>query len=106
MDEEKIKEIKLLIEWHISEDLKSQYATNLVVQHTDQEFIISFFEVKNPIVLGSPDEIKSTFEKIGSVRAECISQIIVTPKRMQEFIKIMQTNLDTFHSTVKAKEGD
>ena len=44
MDEKKTEETKLPIEWYIAEDLKSQYATNIVIQHTDQEFLISFFE--------------------------------------------------------------
>lgn len=104
MAEKKIEQIQIPIEWHIPEDLKSHYVTNLVVQHTDQEFIISFFEIEQPIVLGSPEEVKSKFKEIGKLRANCIARIIVTPKRMQDFINAMQTNFDRFPSTKKEKE--
>jgi hypothetical protein len=104
MEVKKKEDIKIPIEWHIPEDLKRQYATNMVVQHTDEEFIISFFEVKQPIILGLPDEIKSTLEKFDSIRAECFSQIIVTPNRMKVFINTMQKNLEKFLSKVEGKE--
>jgi len=106
MDTKEKESITLPIEWHIPEGLKSQFATNLVIQHTDQEFIISFFEIEKPVLLGSPDEVKSKLEVIGKMRANCVARIIVTPKRMEEFIKAMQTNLDKFHSRTEKKEED
>jgi len=46
----------LPIKWQIPEDLISRYATNLVVQHTEHEFTISFFEAEPPILLGTPED--------------------------------------------------
>ena len=88
MIDKKIEGKEFLIEWYVPENIKSHYATNMVVQYTGEEFVISFFEVKPPIILGSPDEIKSLREKIESVKAECLSRIIVSPKRMKTFIKV------------------
>jgi len=104
MADKAIEPIAIPIEWRVPEDLKTHYATNLVIQHTNQEFIISFFETKNPIILGTPDEVKSQYEKIKSVKADCVARIVVTPKRMEDFIKVIQTNLDKFHSLLKGKE--
>lgn len=96
MDGKKIGESKIPIEWYVPEGLMSQYATNMVIQHTDQEFMISFFEIKHPIILGPDEEVKNQYEKIGKVRAECITRIILTPDRLKDFIASMQTNYEKF----------
>ncbi|HDL86600.1 MAG TPA: DUF3467 domain-containing protein [Candidatus Acetothermia bacterium] len=95
MAEEKPK-VQVPIEWHISEDINSKYATNLVVQHSEHEFILDFFEMRRPLILGNPDQVREQWQKIESVRAECVAQIIVSPDRMQEFIDVMQAALDKY----------
>ncbi len=95
MTEEKPK-IQVPIEWHISENIDSKYATNLVIQHSEHEFIIDFFEMRRPLILGNPDQVREQWQKIESVRAECVAQIIVSPDRMQEFIDVMQTDLNKY----------
>lgn len=95
MVEEKPK-VHVPIEWHISENIDSKYATNLVIQHSEHEFIINFFEMRRPLILGNPDQIREQWQKIESVRAECVAQIIVSPDRMQEFIDVMQAGLNKY----------
>ena len=95
MPQEKPK-IQVPIEWHISESIDSKYATNLVIQHSEHEFIIDFFEMRRPLILGNPDQVREQWQKIESVRAECVAQIIVSPDRMQEFIDVMQTDLNKY----------
>lgn len=36
-------EIELPIDWHIPDNMVSRYATNMVIQHTEHEFVVSFF---------------------------------------------------------------
>ena len=88
--------VQVPIEWHISEDLDSKYATNLVIQHSEHEFIIDFFETRHPLILGDPDQVREQWEKLESVRAECVARIIVSPNRMQEFINVMQADLNKY----------
>ena len=88
--------VQVPIEWHISEDLDSKYATNLVIQHSEHEFIIDFFEMRHPLILGNPQQVREQREKLESVRAECVARIIVSPDRMQEFIDAIQANLDKY----------
>jgi hypothetical protein len=97
--EQEEKEILFIpIEWHFPEHIASRYATNLVVQSSQHEFIISFFEVRQPIVLGSPEERKAQLEQIKSVRAECVARIIVAAERMPEFIQALQVRVDAFRA--------
>jgi len=95
MTEERPK-VQVPIEWHISEDIDSKYATNLVIQHSEHEFIIDFFEMRHPLILGDPDQVREEWEKLESVRAECVARIIVSPDRMQEFINLIQAELNKY----------
>jgi len=95
MTEERPK-VQVPIEWHISEDIDSKYATNLVIQHSEHEFIIDFFEMRHPLILGDPDQVREEWEKLESVRAECVARIIVSPDRMQGFINLIQAELNKY----------
>ena len=84
------------IEWYFPEDITSRYATNLVVQHSEHEFIISFFEVERPVVVGPPEYVEARLKEITSVRANCIARIIVAAERMPEFVRVLQLNLEKY----------
>lgn len=88
--------VLLPIEWHISEEVTTKYATNLVIQHTEHEFIISFFEIYPPVLLGPPEGQKLQAEMIDTVRAECVARIVVASDRMPEFVRVLQDNLGTY----------
>ena len=93
------EEFEVPINWSYPEDLKTNFVTNLVVQHTDQEFILSFFETLPPLLLG---EVKK--EDLKSVNAKCVARVVVTPKRMEEFINVMQSNLNIFKQKLNQKD--
>ena len=92
-EQERTMQVKQVpIDFHVPEGVPCQYATNLVVQRTEHEFIISFFQVTPPMLVGSAEEIKARLVEIGEVRAECVARVIVAAGRMQEFIHVLQQN--------------
>lgn len=94
---EPIEEIRIPLEWCVPEELPTHYATNLVIQHTEHEFFITFFELVPPITLGkTPEEIT----RIESVRARALTRVAVSPERLEEFIQVMQDNLARYGSSV------
>ncbi len=92
-EQDPTNEKQVPIEWHIPEDLISGYATNMVVQHSEQEYVLSFFELLPPIILGTPQELEK-LDTMSSVRAECIARIIVSAERMPKFIQVLQQTLE------------
>jgi hypothetical protein len=104
MSDKPIRQIEFPIEWHVPDSIRSQYATNMVVQHTEQEFIISFFEMQPPLLLGnlSVDDIQS----LPSIRADCVARIIVARDRMPRFVEALQTNLQSAHSRSEAATSE
>jgi len=84
---------EVTIEWHVPESIVNRYATNMVVQGTGEEFIISFFELLPPLLFGSPDDLEK-LENLTSVRAECIARVTVSAERMPKFVQALQLQLE------------
>jgi hypothetical protein len=95
---------ELPIEWSIPGDMVGQYATNMLVQMNPHEFIISFFQLYPPPVLGSPEEQKAKLAEMTSVQATCISRVIVAAERMPEFVRVLQETLARYTSTKEKSE--
>jgi hypothetical protein len=92
------------LEFCVSDELVSRYATNFVVQHTENEFILSFFEAEVPILLGTAEENLAQLQSIGSVKAHCVARIIVSPNRMADLLRIMGENYSRYQG--RREEGD
>ncbi len=93
---EKDQGIPIPIEWCYPDNLLSVYATTMIVQHTEHEFILSFFEARPPIILGSPEEQKEQALRLVSVKADCVARVIVSIARMPNFVQILQDNLKKY----------
>ncbi len=85
------------IRWDIPDYIITRFASNMIIQNIEDDFKISFFEIKPPIVLGPSDP------RPKEVRAECVASIIVTPERLPKFIEALQKHLDKYNSIKKAQ---
>ena len=79
--------------WVIPESVAGQYATHFVVQQTDQELILSFFEARPPFLLGTEEERRRQIEAIEGVPAVCFARIVMTPQRAAELLAALGDNL-------------
>lgn len=104
MPEREIEFKALPIDWYIPDDMAAHYATNITSQYGEHEFIISFFEARPPIVLGTPEERRAKVGKTTSVQAVCVARVIVAPERMAGFIKALRENYDAYRHSVLGEE--
>src|SRR5215216_2408009 len=81
------------INWYFPDDLVSGYATNILVQAGPEEFYVSFFEAPPPVIM-RPEDV----EKINEVEAECIARIVINPRRMGDFIRVLQQQFEAFNA--------
>ena len=102
-EQQQSDEITLSVDWHFPEGLQSRYANNVLVQIGQYEFVISFFEMQLPALLGSPQENKAKLKEMRTIQAECVSKIIMPPELVQGLIDALQTELDKF-SSQKSKQ--
>lgn len=98
-------QIAVPVIWDVPDTISSRYATNIIVQNTGSEFVISFFEIPPPILLGSPEEQAEQAQALKSVKATCVARIIVSTERMPNFVKAMTGNLSNWQSR-SDKEND
>jgi hypothetical protein len=83
------------------DDLDSHFVSNVVVQHQPDHFIISFFEVWPPPILGkTAEERQEALDAIQEVEAKCVARLVVTPTRMRELIDTLSENWDTYQRAV------
>ena len=96
--------VYLPIEWYYPENTISRYANNILVQHTETEFIVSFFEIQPPTILGSAEDVKTQLEEVKSVRATCVARIIVPISKMPSFIEALESNHKKYLSKLEEQE--
>jgi hypothetical protein len=89
-----------------TDNIRSRYATNLVVQVTEYEVTLSFFEAQAPLLLGTPDENIESLSEIGSVPAECVSKVIISPRRLRDYVQAMQIGLEQYNAIVESQQEE
>lgn len=100
MDDEKkfdapIKAIP--IKWdHSTKDIVTRYATNMTIQHTDNEFFITFYEIRPPFLIGNEEQVRAQADNIDYIEAECVARLAISAGKMPKIIKAMQENYEKF----------
>lgn len=89
----------ITINWEIPSDVVAQYTNNFVVQHTPDAFFLSFYQIRPPIILGTPEERQKQLDQIDSANARFLTQVAMSPAQMAQLIKGLQENLDKYLKT-------
>lgn len=75
------------------DELMTYFVKDLVVQHQDDHFVISFLEYYiPPIIADTQEERHRLREELKSIDSRCVARLVVTPKHMREFIDALETN--------------
>ena len=81
------------IEWKIPETMRAVFANQMLVTHTDGQFVVVFFEALVPPILeGDSESIKN----IDRVPAVAVARIAVPPKKMPDIIKALQNSYNRY----------
>src|SRR5262249_27412992 len=94
------------IRWQSPDEVETKLATHIVVQHTEHEFILSFFEIKPPIIVGTPEQREKQAQDLSFIQAHCVARIAITPGRMEDFLELMASNMEKFRANVKSAERE
>jgi hypothetical protein len=94
------------IQWEGVEECPLIFSNNMLVQHTEHEFIITFAQVHPPLVLRDED-----LAGIKSVRARAAVRVVLPPTRVPELIRILTENREKYirrmgGATVEGKKGE
>ena len=89
--------VEIPIELYTPEGFITPYADNTTIMHTQNEFILSFFQTEYPTI--NPAGKQTT---IGRIKGRCVARVIISPNHMTKIIDLLKSNLETF----SAKDAD
>jgi hypothetical protein len=92
-NEAKSVEVSKPLKWEIPQDMPILWTNNFVIQHTENEFILTFFQVTPPILI---QPTREDIEAIESVPARAIARIALTPHAMAELLDVITENYERF----------
>ena len=98
--------VLLPIDFHVPDTMQKQYVDNVIVQPGRHEITLFFFETQIPPFVGSPEANREYLLKQGSIRFECISQLVVAPQLVPDIIKALQTGLDNYNVAKAIEERE
>jgi hypothetical protein len=94
----------LAINYEVPPNPTSYYATQAVIQSTDNEFLIYFFEVFPPLIYGDEISRREQFLKLESIPARFVARIVMTPERIPGLIAALQQNLAGYEKRLELSE--
>lgn len=86
------KEISYKIDFHTPEFFESRVATNITIQNYNENYKLSFYELKPDMVFS--DEDRKRMEKRGTLRADCVGSFIITPTDIKKFADLMYEQIE------------
>lgn len=88
--------VRIPIEHVYPDSVTTRFADHVVVQHTEHEFVISFYEMERPVLLGTAQERNERLRSIESIKAVCVARIAVAAGRMPEIVQALNDNLSRY----------
>lgn len=102
---ETIEQIPKLIKWVISDSIRTDHATHLVVQRQGSEFMLLFFEAQTPVFSGTPEEQLAAFHDLPHVEAKCISKIVMSAENVTTAASNLIGVLNELNAALLASKG-
>jgi hypothetical protein len=99
-------EVSLPIIWAGVEETPIFFVNAFVSQFDADAFIVTLGQMTPPALVGTPDEIHEQASQLSYVAVKPVVRLGLTRTRMEEFITILQANLDQFLRAATLKPGD
>lgn len=87
------------LEYLGAEDLTLMFTDNIVVMHTEEHFVVDFYQNQQPLVLRPEDVLN-----VESVRSKCVGRFVMTPGQMRKFVVALNTNIERYDKQRELRE--
>jgi hypothetical protein len=88
------------IKWNIPDSMRTEHATNLVVQQRGSEFTFLFFEVQPPLFSGTPEEQARAYQDMQEIPGKCIAKIVMSAENTTEAANSLIESINRFNTMV------
>ncbi len=97
---------ELPINWIVPLGMAAPFASNIVVHHTDTEFVINLFELRPPIIVGADAAAEARREAVSALDAICVARVTVGVSKMKSFIDTLSENLSNYERNKSAAKSE
>jgi hypothetical protein len=73
-----ITHIPKAIKFVVSDAIRTDHATHLIVQQQGSELMLLFFEATSPIFMGSPEEQIAAYKELQYIEAKCVAKVVMS----------------------------
>lgn len=91
--------MRVPIIFRVPQRMPTLYAHHMTVQKTEDEYILSFYEVVPPIVAPEDKETQELL-RVKGIDAQCVARITVSKGRYPEFARLMSSMVEPNPSEV------
>lgn len=88
--------IQLRLLWRGLDESPLLYANQFVVQHEQDELILTIGQFQPPILLGEPEERLAQARQLGYLPVTVVARLAFTRERFQELSQALQLHLAKF----------
>lgn len=78
------------VKWVVPPGTQPQFITNFTIQRLQHEYVLSFFQLIPPLIIGSPEQVNEQVGQLHTVEARCISQVVFALDRLPELAKVLE----------------
>ncbi|MDZ4279132.1 MAG: DUF3467 domain-containing protein [Dehalococcoidia bacterium] len=84
-----------------ADDVPIVFSNLMLIQHEQQEFMLSFCQYSPPMTLGPPEAQLEQMKAMPYVPVKVVARVGFTPQRMHELIGILQDNYNKWEKKQK-----
>ena len=88
------KDVVIPLDWYVPDNVPTHRATNAVIERLGDEFVLSFFEQRGPVIITEDDRKKA--RELKSVKALCVARIYASPERLEGFVRVIKEQLNRY----------
>ena len=89
--------------WTDKDEQPVMFANQILAQHVNEEFLISFGQVSPPAILGSDEERQEALTRVEFVPVRTVARVGMPAQRMREFVAVMQQSLEQYERESEGK---
>lgn len=91
------------IKWVIPDSIRTDHATQLIVQQQGTEFTLLFFETETLLFTGTLEEQIAAHNAIPLIHAKCVAKLVMSAENVGLATSSLLEALTRFTSTLSAK---
>ena len=79
-----------------SADLPAAHVNQVLIQHTEHEFLITFYELLPPPISPDPARQAREIAKLKTIPARAVAKLVMSPGRARELVAALLENIETY----------